>query len=201
MSETVDTFRRVEDKYCLNRKQAEEFLEAAKPHLKEDVYFRYHCRSIYFDNDSWQLVYQSLAHPVFKTKVRMRTYSDPKEDTPVFLETKKKYGNIVYKKRIQLTDKEADDYLDHHRMHSVHNNTAGEIDYLLHYYGLKRRYISAMTGCVLFRQPSLIPALLLTAISSSVHTTSLCMNTDRKRNWTVRTSSWSARSATAIRCG
>jgi hypothetical protein len=51
-----------------------------------------------------------------------------------FLETKKKYGDIVYKKRITLSHAEAMAYLNHDVPHHVHNNTAEEIDFLKNYY-------------------------------------------------------------------
>lgn len=133
----IDTFQRVEDKYLMDRKEADAFLKAVSPYLKPDRYFCYHCHTIYFDNDSAQLISTSLSHPPYKMKLRLRTYSDPDDDTPVFLETKKKYGDIVYKKRFMMTDLEAKEYLYEGIAPHTDNSTSREIDYLIHYYHLK----------------------------------------------------------------
>lgn len=135
----IDTFQRVEDKYLLNQKQADLFLQLALPYLKPDIYFSYHCHTIYFDNDAAQLISASLSHPSFKMKLRLRTYSEPEDDTPVFLETKKKYGNIVYKKRFMMEDREARNYLFKGIPPHTDNSTSREIDYLIHYYDLKSK--------------------------------------------------------------
>jgi hypothetical protein len=148
----IDTFQRVEDKYLLNSFQAEDFFKAARSHLKKDVYFQYHCHTIYFDNDAAQLISTSLSHPYYKMKLRLRTYSNPQPDTPVFLETKKKYGDIVYKKRFMIDDAEARDYLLYDKPHSCHNYTSEEIDYLIHYYHLKPKvYIGYDRICFVSR--------------------------------------------------
>lgn len=45
----------------------------------------------------------SLEKPVYKEKLRLRSYGIPKAKDPVFLELKKKYKGIVYKRRIALS--------------------------------------------------------------------------------------------------
>ncbi len=146
--EVIDVFQRVEDKYPMTKAQARELLEAMKDHITEDAYFRYTVRSVYFDNDDSQLVIRSLMKPKYKMKLRLRCYGEPEGNTPVFLETKKKYGDIVYKKRIQLSEEEAEDYIDCGIMHHVQNNTASEIDYLMNYYNLSPKvYIAYDRQC------------------------------------------------------
>lgn len=148
----IDTFQRVEDKYILNAAQAECFMKAALPYMKPDVYYQYHIHTIYFDNDNAQLITASLSHPAYKMKLRLRTYSEPEDDTPVFLETKKKYGNIVYKKRFMMEDLEAKNYLYNGVAPSVDNFTSREIDYLIHYYDLKPKvYIGYDRICYVSR--------------------------------------------------
>ena len=137
MSENyIETFERVEDKYALTPLQAEEFLRRCKDHITKDVYFQYTVRSIYYDNENSELVIHSLMKPQYKMKLRLRCYGEPSEEKPVFLETKKKYKDIVYKRRIELGLEEANDYLEYGIPHHVHNNTADEIDYILNYYNL-----------------------------------------------------------------
>jgi SPX domain protein involved in polyphosphate accumulation len=137
MSEVIDTFRRVEDKYFITREQMNDIIAACGEHIRRDAYFRYRVHSIYYDSVNSDLVIRSIGKPHYKMKLRLRCYGIPDGDTPVFLETKKKYGDIVYKRRIQLSENEAYDYLDRGIMHHVKNNTADEIEYLKQYYDLK----------------------------------------------------------------
>ncbi len=141
MAAVIDTFKRVEDKYVLNQTQAREFLARISEHVHEDVYFRYTVHSLYYDSKGCDLMVRTLMKPDYKMKMRLRCYVEPKGNTPVFLETKKKFDDIVYKRRISLTRDEAHNYLEHGIMHHVRNNTAEEIDYLMKYYHLKRKVI------------------------------------------------------------
>ncbi len=139
----LDTFKRVEDKYIMTKKQAARFMELCSSHLKEDTYFRYTVRSVYFDSERSDLVIRSLMKPDYKMKLRLRSYCDPQGDTPVFLETKKEFEDIIYKRRIGLSYDEAIAYLDYGIPHHVKNNTADEIDYLLNYYNLSEKVMIA----------------------------------------------------------
>jgi len=137
MTQVIDTFKRVEDKYFITAEQMNEIIEECKGYIKEDVYFRYRVHSIYFDSINSDLVIRSLLKPEYKMKLRLRCYGEATGHSPVFFETKKKYGNIVYKRRIQLDEQEAYDYVNDGIMHHVKNNTADEIDYMMKYYNLK----------------------------------------------------------------
>lgn len=135
--EIPDVFCRVEDKYPMTKKQAEEFVEAIREHVREDAYFRYTVHSVYYDSADCQLAVHSLMKPKYKMKLRLRCYGEADGDTPAFFETKKKYGDIVFKKRITLTENEALNYAENGVMHHVTGNTADEIDYLFRYYDLQ----------------------------------------------------------------
>jgi SPX domain protein involved in polyphosphate accumulation len=126
-----ESFARVEDKYPLSLKQAEEFLQAVSSHIHEDTYAQYPVHSLYFDTVNSDYIIHSLTHPVYKMKLRLRSYGDPEEGDLVYLETKKKYGKTVYKRRIALEQEEAWQYLQKGKRHHVKNNTADEIDYIL----------------------------------------------------------------------
>jgi inorganic triphosphatase YgiF len=91
------TMMRVEHKYPMNRRQAELFLKKAMPHLKKDVYPEYDLYNIYYDTPDNALIINCLGHPQYKEKLRLRTYGEPDEQTPCFLEIKKKYRHIVNK--------------------------------------------------------------------------------------------------------
>ena len=68
------TFKRYELKYLLNKKEKEEILLAMKPHMKLDDYGRTVIRNIYFDTENFRLIRRSLEKPVYKEKLRIRSY-------------------------------------------------------------------------------------------------------------------------------
>ncbi len=138
----VDTFQRVEDKYAMTAEQAREVIRRCGEYIQKDRFFRYPVYSIYCDSDGADLVIRSLMKTGYKAKLRLRSYGNP-DHSPIFLETKKKWGDIVYKKRIMLEEQEAYEYLRNGRKHHVHNNTAGEIDYMIRTRDLKPKVFIA----------------------------------------------------------
>ena len=55
------------------------------------------------DYREYLLIQRSMEHPVYKEKLRLRSYGTADKDTTVFVELKKKYESVVYKRRIALT--------------------------------------------------------------------------------------------------
>ena len=100
-------FRRYEIKYLLSREQKNKVLEAIKPYMEMDEYGRTVIRNIYFDTDNYHLVRQSIEKPPYKEKLRIRSYTQASSDSMVFVELKKKYQQVVYKRRIAMPEKEA----------------------------------------------------------------------------------------------
>lgn len=93
-------FERYEKKYIVSPAQQKFLLEEIRPHIKEDVFGRYSICNIYYDTDDWQLVRASVEKPVYKEKLRVRSYGAADEDSSVFVELKKKFDGVVYKRRI-----------------------------------------------------------------------------------------------------
>ena len=95
-----EIFKRVEKKYILTKEKKEILLEKIKNHLVPDEYGESTICNIYYDTVNYDLVRYSIDKPVYKEKVRLRSYNVPNKDSEVFLEIKKKYDGIVYKRRI-----------------------------------------------------------------------------------------------------
>lgn len=131
---TQMVFKRYEIKYLLDRKQKEKILRAMEPYMELDSYGRSTIRNIYYDTDSYRLVRKSLEKPVYKEKLRVRSYRPVGPDDKVFVELKKKYDGIVYKRRIDLTESQAADYLAGRIAAPVHTQITDEIDYFLEFY-------------------------------------------------------------------
>ena len=62
--------------YTVLKAQAEEFMKRAMPHLKPDVYPEYDLHNIYYDTPENALIIHCLSHPMYKEKLRLRTYGE-----------------------------------------------------------------------------------------------------------------------------
>ena len=105
------TFQRRELKYLLTRRQRCRLLWAMEAYMCPDEYGRSSIRNLYYDTPSFRLARTSLEKPVYKEKLRVRSYGSPAADGPVFVELKKKYKSVVYKRRVALPQQEALDWL------------------------------------------------------------------------------------------
>ena len=94
------SFRRCELKYFLTPAQQAALLDRIEPQLYPDRYGRYGICNIYYDTPDWRLVRASIEKPVYKEKLRVRSYGVPQQLGPVFIEIKKKFDGVVYKRRI-----------------------------------------------------------------------------------------------------
>ncbi len=107
MKSDIFTFKRVEMKYMLDSAKKAAFIEALGDRLVPDDYPESDIMNIYYDTPDYHLARKSLERPIYKEKLRLRTYGVPNENTPAFLEIKKKFKGIVYKRRISLSYGEA----------------------------------------------------------------------------------------------
>ena len=127
-------FKRYELKYMLTKEQKQKVLDAMKPYMEPDIYGRSTIRNIYFDTDNYLLIRRSIGGPAYKEKLRIRSYSKAQSDSTVFVELKKKYDHIVYKRRMSLPEREAMDWVCGSEHCQKHTQISNEIDYFLSYY-------------------------------------------------------------------
>lgn len=133
-----DVFQRIEVKYLLSDRQYTELLKRLENMAAIDSYGRTSILNIYFDTPDFKLIERSLEKPVYKEKLRLRTYGVASDDTNAFIEIKKKYKGVVYKRRINMPYKEAMDYLTKDKELKERSQISDEIDYFKHFYkGLK----------------------------------------------------------------
>ena len=128
-------FRRYELKYLLTMAQKETVLKAMQPYMTLDKYGRTTIRNLYYDTDSYLLIRRSIEKPAYKEKLRIRSYSQTDDNSTVFVELKKKYKHVVYKRRISLPYTDATAWMSRERHPDKHTQIANEIDYFLDYYG------------------------------------------------------------------
>ena len=108
MANIQSCFKRYEKKYCLTLAQQQAILQEMQPYMKKDAYGQYTICNLYYDTDDWRLIRTSLEKPLYKEKLRVRSYGTPAPDGNVFAEIKKKYDGVVYKRRITARADEVD---------------------------------------------------------------------------------------------
>ncbi|MFR6577415.1 MAG: carbohydrate-binding domain-containing protein [Blautia sp.] len=101
------TFQRYETKYMLSPIMARKLRKSLPGHLQMDEYGLDTICSLYYDTPDHQLIRRSLEKPVYKEKLRLRSYGPAKETSPIYVELKKKYEGIVYKCRERMILSEA----------------------------------------------------------------------------------------------
>lgn len=131
MKETQLSFKRYEKKYLLSREQYELLWRQLEPRLEPDRFFQSTVLSLYYDWEDFRLIRSSIEQPVYKEKLRLRSYNVPGEESPVFVELKKKYKGIVYKRRVPMTEREAEDYLAGRTSAPAEDQISREIDWFL----------------------------------------------------------------------
>ena len=103
MSDMIQScFKRYEKKYLLTYRQYLAMLEGMAPYMQADRFSNYTICNIYYDTPDWQLIRTSLEKPVYKEKLRVRSYGTVCGADNVFVELKKKYDGVVYKRRVTM---------------------------------------------------------------------------------------------------
>ena len=128
--EQTGVFERKEKKFVLTRDVLDEFLNAIHTHLVPDERGITRVSSLYYDTPENTLISRSLEKPVYKEKLRIRAYGEVDENSEVFVELKKKFKGIVYKRRFScpLSDAEAFFTTYSGNKSSEVNQVAGEPD-------------------------------------------------------------------------
>lgn len=127
-------FKRYELKFLLTQAQKEKVFAAMQPYMVLDKYGRTTIRNIYFDTDSYRLIRRSIEKPVYKEKLRIRSYRCVQAEDAVFVELKKKYKSVVYKRRISLPEEAAMAWISGACPSPENTQIAAEIDYFLDFY-------------------------------------------------------------------
>ncbi len=133
MSELQCCFKRYEKKYMLTQEQYLAVKRGMALYMKPDAHPNYTICNIYYDTEHYDLVRASLEKPVYKEKLRLRSYGVPDSQAPVFVEIKKKYDDVVYKRRITMEEQDAAAYLQGGQKGDG-SQIGREIDWFLKFY-------------------------------------------------------------------
>ena len=104
-------FKRKEIKYLLSSEERNALLPILEAHMEPDAFAHSSISNLYYDTPDFRMVRRSLEKPMYKEKLRLRSYGTPENTSTVFSEIKKKAMGIVYKRRISLPYQEAVSFL------------------------------------------------------------------------------------------
>ncbi len=143
MARSNNIFTRIEKKYVLSEKQHSAIMPILWEHMRLDQFGRSTVGSIYYDTPDSRIIRKSIEKPVYKEKLRLRCYNTPDDHGEAFVELKKKYKGVVYKRRIQMEYAEAVAFLngDSEAPKGKDEQIGKEIAYFLHLYkGIRPAY-------------------------------------------------------------
>ncbi|MCR5664159.1 MAG: polyphosphate polymerase domain-containing protein [Oscillospiraceae bacterium] len=127
-------FKRIEKKYLLTEAQLDALLQRIGAQLKPDEFGRSTVLSLYLDTPDHRIIRNSIEAADYKEKLRLRSYGTARADSTVFLELKKKYGGVVYKRRAAMTLSQAERYL-RAGIKPFESQIMAELDWAMRFYG------------------------------------------------------------------
>jgi hypothetical protein len=102
------SFKRVEKKFMLPPGAFEQLMGLAEGLVRPDEFGVSDIRSLYLDTPSSYVARYQQTHPLYKEKVRVRRYGPAASGADaVFVELKKKFKGISYKRRVKMSVDEA----------------------------------------------------------------------------------------------
>ncbi len=133
MSERI--FQRHELKFLVTEEQRSRLEAAFADRMVPDPHGESTVCNVYYDTPDFRLIRTSLQKPVYKEKLRLRSYGPAAPEDEVFLELKKKYKGIVYKRRVSLPLRAAEDYFAGRAPLPDPGQISREIEYFHRFYG------------------------------------------------------------------
>lgn len=130
----MNVFRRRELKFLVNAQQRQYMEQVLAARMVPDSYGCSTICNLYYDTPDYRLIRHSLEKPVYKEKLRLRSYGQVGPGVDVFLEMKKKYKGVVYKRRIRVTEPEAMAFMQRRAPLPEQSQIGRELEYFRDYY-------------------------------------------------------------------
>ncbi len=127
-------FKRYEYKYLLTADQKKDLQAYMETYMRPDTFGRNTICNLYFDTPDYLLIRRSIEGKVYKEKIRLRTYGRAQHDSEAFIELKKKYKKVVYKRRVRTEYADAVRYLCQGEDSIEHSQIRRELDYAMQMY-------------------------------------------------------------------
>lgn len=129
------TFKRYEKKYLISPYQYSVLKAEIDKHFVPDEYGETKICNLYLDTSDFVLIRRSVDKPTFKEKARLRTYGTPNDDSTAFIEIKRKFNSIVYKRRIHMSYADGLNCVNGNYEYLDDKQISAEIKYLFEHYG------------------------------------------------------------------
>lgn len=123
-------FERYEQKYHISTSLYDKFLSLIKNYLEVHKYGKTTIQSLNYDTDDYRLIRESIEKPIYKEKLRVRCYGLNNDNRDIYIEMKRKYEGIVYKRRLSCKE-----YSIEKTIEDSTSQIGKEISYFYHYYG------------------------------------------------------------------
>ena len=130
----MDVFQRRELKFLIDQSQRQQLELQLRSRMVPDPHGRSTICNLYYDTPDYRLIRRSLERPVYKEKLRLRSYGRTVTEVDVFLEMKKKYKGIVYKRRIRVSEAEARAFMERRAELPKDSQIAREMVYFRDFY-------------------------------------------------------------------
>lgn len=137
----IEVFNRTEIKYILTDEQKQKLEVLLSEYMNSDPYNKngqtYKICNLYLDTTSDELITKSLEKPVYKEKIRLRSYGRINLEDNCFLEIKKKYKGVVNKRRTTMSLAQAYEYFEHRTTpenSKMNQQVFREIEYMMDFY-------------------------------------------------------------------
>lgn len=112
----IEVFKRKEIKFIMDEQRYWHIRKFLETYMNLDEYNQgdqfYTIANIYYDTNDHEIIRNSVSKPRYKEKLRLRAYGVPELDSKVYLENKKKYKGIVYKRRVTLKLEQAKKFIE-----------------------------------------------------------------------------------------
>lgn len=143
MNEVQYTFKRYEKKFLLTPEQYGALISVLRDTVTEDDYGVHTICNVYYDTENYDLIRASLDKPVYKEKFRLRSYGVPSGHDRIFVEIKKKYRGVVYKRRVDAPSGEVAAFVTEGKRLSGDVQIQREIQWFLRQYQPKPKVFLA----------------------------------------------------------
>ena len=145
----IEVFNRREIKYMITDEDKNALLSIIGDYMNADPYNKdgntYSICNIYLDTPSDELIIKSLEKPVFKEKIRLRSYGTVDLDATVYLESKKKFDSVVNKRRTPFILRDVYEYFETKTIpqnlenSKINFQVLSEINHIMNFYPLEPR--------------------------------------------------------------
>lgn len=145
----IATFKRYEKKYIITKETLDKIMPVLLEYMELDPYCtdggEYRIYSIYYDTANHDIIRHNSSKPIYKEKMRVRSYYDNRDpEDKVFMEIKKKSEGVGNKRRIKLRIKEIEPFVNDGVLPETRDYLSSQVARELQYFLKKNKVAPAL---------------------------------------------------------